>query len=215
MERRKTKGKRFDFEKPHERRFDFKKDEDEKGVSIETTEGGEPSPKNRWKKPLIAAVVVALLAGVGYAGYTLVSNNGTERPTEETPSPIPTTGGGGAVESPTSGGDSPTSVVKEEPTDSDKGGQVGESAPEIKPQSGKGSEAKEGNEQAGTLDDKKTEVPHPAPTDSPSGTLEQKAIQVIRGDFGNGQVRKDKLGAEYAEIQAKVNEMYRKGSYRR
>ena len=43
----------------------------------------------------------------------------------------------------------------------------------------------------------------------PTGTLEQKAKQVIRGDFGNGQVRKDRLGIEYDEIQGKVNEMYR------
>lgn len=44
-----------------------------------------------------------------------------------------------------------------------------------------------------------------------SGTIEQKAKHVIRGDFGNGQVRKNKLGAEYETIQNKVNEMYRKG----
>lgn len=42
-----------------------------------------------------------------------------------------------------------------------------------------------------------------------NGTIEEKARQVIRGDFGNGQERKDKLGASYSEIQSKVNEMYR------
>ena len=44
-----------------------------------------------------------------------------------------------------------------------------------------------------------------------SGSVEQKALDVIRGIYGNGQVRKDKLGAEYAEIQKLVNEMYRNG----
>ena len=44
-----------------------------------------------------------------------------------------------------------------------------------------------------------------------SGSIEQKALNVIRGIYGNGQVRKDKLGAEYAEIQKLVNEMYRNG----
>ena len=50
-------------------------------------------------------------------------------------------------------------------------------------------------------------------TDNPiiSGSIEQKALDVIRGIYGNGQVRKDKLGAEYAEIQKLVNEMYRNG----
>ena len=37
------------------------------------------------------------------------------------------------------------------------------------------------------------------------------ASRVIRGDYGNGNVRKQKLGEEYSEIQSAVNEMYRKG----
>jgi cytoskeletal protein RodZ len=44
-----------------------------------------------------------------------------------------------------------------------------------------------------------------------SGSVEDKAKQVIRGDFGNGKERKLALGAEYDAIQAKVNEMYRSG----
>lgn len=44
-----------------------------------------------------------------------------------------------------------------------------------------------------------------------SGSVEEKARQVIRGDYGNGNVRKQKLGEEYSEIQSAVNEMYRKG----
>lgn len=43
----------------------------------------------------------------------------------------------------------------------------------------------------------------------PEGTLEQKAKQVIRGNFGNGSERKRALGSEYNAIQSKVNEMYR------
>ena len=47
------------------------------------------------------------------------------------------------------------------------------------------------------------------------GSIEQKALDVIRGIYGNGQVRKDKLGTEYAEIQKLVNEMYRNGTVKR
>lgn len=43
------------------------------------------------------------------------------------------------------------------------------------------------------------------------GDVEASARRVIRGDFGNGQVRKDRLGTAYIEIQGKVNEMYRQG----
>lgn len=42
-------------------------------------------------------------------------------------------------------------------------------------------------------------------------SVEAKAKQVIRGIYGNGSVRKQKLGNDYAEIQGKVNEMYRNG----
>lgn len=44
-----------------------------------------------------------------------------------------------------------------------------------------------------------------------NGDVDENARRVIRGDFGNGQTRKDKLGASYSEIQGRVNEMYRQG----
>ena len=46
------------------------------------------------------------------------------------------------------------------------------------------------------------------------GDVETNARRVIRGDFGNGQVRKDRLGSSYSEIQDRVNEMYRQGLVR-
>lgn len=46
---------------------------------------------------------------------------------------------------------------------------------------------------------------------SATGTVEEEAIEVIRGKYGNGAVRKRNLGDRYAEIQSKVNEMYRNG----
>lgn len=45
----------------------------------------------------------------------------------------------------------------------------------------------------------------------PLSTVEEKARLVIRGDFGNGEVRKHKLGSEYFVIQKTVNEMYANG----
>lgn len=45
----------------------------------------------------------------------------------------------------------------------------------------------------------------------PLSTVEEKARLVIRGDFGNGEERKHKLGSEYSVIQKKVNEMYANG----
>ncbi len=49
------------------------------------------------------------------------------------------------------------------------------------------------------------------PTAKPAGkSVEELAKEVIRGDWGNGQERKDKLAAagyDYDTVQAKVNEM--------
>lgn len=48
-------------------------------------------------------------------------------------------------------------------------------------------------------------------SESLSSDAQENAQRVIRGEFGNGQERKDRLGSSYAEIQNKVNEMYRNG----
>lgn len=51
--------------------------------------------------------------------------------------------------------------------------------------------------------------PEPAP--SPDGTIEDLAQRVIAGEFGNGDERKAALGARYAEIQNRVNEILSSG----
>ena len=52
-------------------------------------------------------------------------------------------------------------------------------------------------------------VEEQAAVTAPVGTIEEKANQVISGDFGNGANRKRALGKDYAKIQAKINEIYR------
>lgn len=42
-------------------------------------------------------------------------------------------------------------------------------------------------------------------------SIQATANRVIKGDFGNGKVRKQKLGDRYAEVQKLVNQMYRDG----
>ena len=59
--------------------------------------------------------------------------------------------------------------------------------------------------------DTQTSKPSSATSAHVSGNVEENALRVIRGDFGNGQERRDKLGSSYSEIQGKVNEMYRQG----
>lgn len=59
-----------------------------------------------------------------------------------------------------------------------------------------------------------TTKPSSSTSEPVSGDVEENARRVIRGDFGNGQERRDKLGSSYSEIQGKVNEMYRQGLVR-
>lgn len=46
-----------------------------------------------------------------------------------------------------------------------------------------------------------------------SADIEAEALKVIRGDYGVGQERKDRLGAQYAAIQGRVNELKREGKF--
>ena len=46
-----------------------------------------------------------------------------------------------------------------------------------------------------------------------SNDVETEALKVIRGDYGIGQERKDKLGEKYQTIQTRVNELKREGLF--
>ena len=61
------------------------------------------------------------------------------------------------------------------------------------------------------VDSNAKSLQEPNTESSSMNSVEAKAKQVIRGIYGNGSVRKQKLGNDYAEIQGKVNEMYRNG----
>ena len=54
------------------------------------------------------------------------------------------------------------------------------------------------------------EILAPVPAPKPSKSVDDLAREVIRGDWGNGQERKDRLtaaGYDYSTVQARVNEM--------
>lgn len=46
-----------------------------------------------------------------------------------------------------------------------------------------------------------------------SGDVEEEALKVIRGVYGDGQERKNRLGAKYQEIQNRVNQLKRQGAF--
>lgn len=53
----------------------------------------------------------------------------------------------------------------------------------------------------------------PSPSPAVSSDIEQEAMKVIRGDYGVGQERKDKLGNQYGPIQNRVNQLKREGAF--
>lgn len=53
----------------------------------------------------------------------------------------------------------------------------------------------------------------PANVPNVSDDVEAEAMKVIRGDYGIGRERKDKLGSKYQTIQSRVNELKREGIF--
>lgn len=52
-------------------------------------------------------------------------------------------------------------------------------------------------------------TPSPTKATAPSTDMDAEVQKVLRGDYGNGQKRKDKLGSSYTKIQRAVNRYYR------
>ena len=52
-------------------------------------------------------------------------------------------------------------------------------------------------------------TPSPTKATAPSTDVDAEVQKVLRGDYGNGQERKDKLGSSYSKIQRAVNRYYR------
>lgn len=46
-----------------------------------------------------------------------------------------------------------------------------------------------------------------------SDNIEQEALNVIRGDYGNVPERRERLGSKYQEIQNRVNQLKREGAF--
>lgn len=154
---------------------------------------------SKWKKPLGIAISIVLLCSIGYGGYTLWNHYG--KGDDVVPTDIVSL-------------DTLSSQANTDNSDIDKqestvlaqtlGNAENDVADGISSQADKveviSKETGLSKEEHRVIEETKI-----------TGTLEQKAKHVIRGDYGNGQERRDRLGAEYDAIQKKVNEMYRNG----
>ena len=127
--------------------------------------------------------------------------------------------GGSSVTAPTA--DSTVSNTTYEPTDTTHcadSTQQTNSMPDASSQEGTPStNAPSAPQQSAQFSAENATSESPQPTTAAANPTDNVALEVqkvLKGVYGNGQERKDKLGASYAKIQRKVNELYRKGLVR-
>lgn len=185
----------------------------------------EPTPSPRKNGGGKAKWYVAALAGLlvlGGGGYYL-SQQGDEGDApvlavDDSPKSVGTTGGEATDEN--QGEQNPTDANEEVVDNASVEVAEGGTPAQPGPNQGNASSANDNATTSPTTDVPERSNPSTAgtvsqttPTSSVNvtGTVEEEAIEVIRGKYGNGAVRKRNLGDRYAEIQSKVNEMYRNG----
>lgn len=234
-------SRKFDFSKSNENRFDFTKDEPDvvetpqqsnasSNPDANATQSNNKSNAGNIVGSIVAAA--AIIAGIFFfinnkeseggndstpteaiAQNTENQNDGNDAPAAETPNEDASAESKGV---PANGSEVPVA----ENTDKSPANTTSSANP-VKANDNQVAERPAKRNPATIAEPAKTAQSKPAATQTKkpfsatsapvSGDVETNARRVIRGDFGNGQERKDKLGSSYSEIQGKVNEMYRQG----
>ena len=194
----------FDISKGGKRKFDLTKDVDEPvvapiaepqptapGNSVKSTPEPEEKKKSKWFWVILIIIVIILLIWWLLHGKSTESEPIVEEETiEEVTTPAENTEEvSNEVEIP-AGGD-----AVEENANNDENSNPSESVvntPESTPAA--------------------TQTTNNAPS-VVSNDVEAEALKVIRGEYGVGQERKNKLGNQYEAIQHRVNELKREGAF--
>lgn len=188
----------FNMEKHVERHFEIEKEEvPVADTSIEkpdslidgSTEENTCTSNNRGKFIAVIVVVLAILAFVAYRSC----GSGQEKESE------------------------PTNTIVSDSTEKEKPDTASNvkkaTAPETEQEQNNVGENTGDVSAAPTNSDELTKQTS-ASVSTSNSSVEEKAMQVWDGVYGNGTERKSKLGSDYKAVQKRVNEMYRNG-YRR
>ena len=183
--------------------------------------GVTPQPSSGGGKWWVAAVVVALLAAGGVYFVRQCGNDRTPSVAtagqndsvvvDSVPAAASPSGGGAAASegtgeaAPAANGNSETTAAPTGETSSAKAGGEANSAASVPTTAASTSSA------PASASSTSTSAPTTAatPAQAPKGSVEQTAREVMRGVYGNGQVRKDQLGSRYAKVQRRVNQICR------
>ena len=188
----------FNMEKHVERHFEIEKEEvPVADTSIEkpdslidgSTEENTCTSNNRGKLIAVIVVVLAILALVAYRSC----GSGQEKESE------------------------PTNTIVSDSTEKEKPDTASNvkkaTVPEAEQEQNNVGENTDAASATPTNSDESTKQTT-APVSTSNSSVEEKAMQVWDGVYGNGTERKSKLGSDYKAVQKRVNEMYRNG-YRR
>ena len=188
----------FNMEKHVERHFEIEKEEvPVADTSIEkpdslidgSTEENTCTSNNRGKLIVVIVVVLAILAFVAYRSC------GSDQEKES----------------------EPTNTIVSDSTEKEKPDTASNvkkaTAPETEQEQNNVGENTGDVSAAPTNSDELTKQTS-ASVSTSNSSVEEKAMQVWDGVYGNGTERKSKLGSDYKAVQKRVNEMYRNG-YRR
>ena len=188
----------FNMEKHIERHFEIEKEEvPVADTSIEkpdslidgSTEENTCTSNNRGKLIAVIVVVLAILAFVAYRSYS----SGQEKESEPTKTIV-------------------SDTTEKEKTDTTSNVKKA-TAPETEQEQNNVGENTDAASATPTSSDESTKQIS-APVSTSNSSVEEKAMQVWDGVYGNGTERKSKLGSDYMAVQKRVNETYRNG-YRR
>jgi len=185
----------FNMEKHVERHFEIEKEEvPVADTSIEkpdslidgSTEENTCTSNNRGKLIAVIVVVLAILAFVAYRSC----GSGQEKESE------------------------PTNTIVSDSTEKEKPDTASNvkkaTAPEAEQEQNNVGENTDAASATQTNSDESTKQ-NTAPVSTSNSSVEEKAMQVWDGVYGNGTERKSKLGSDYKAVQKRVNEMYRNG----
>ncbi|MGO5122453.1 hypothetical protein ACTQ53_09400 [Prevotella sp. Sow4_E9_plate] len=183
----------FNMEKHVERHFDIEKEQvpvldapQNKTIDVQTQETDGGNNGNGSKNKMVAIIAVIVLIVVAFVAYRSCGTN--EPKVDELTNTI--------VSDSTEKADT---TSNEEKSASPISEQSQLTSSEVSSETGTNAES-----------DNTSAVPT-TKSESSGKSIEEKAMQVWDGVYGNGTERKSKLGSDYKAVQKRVNEMYRNG----
>lgn len=183
----------FNMEKHVERHFDIEKEQvpvldtpQNKTIDVQSQETDGGNNGNGSKNKMVAIIAVIVLIVVAFVVYRSCGTNESKVVTN-------------TIVSDSTEKEKADTISNEEKSVSPISEQSQSTSSEVSPETGTNAES-----------DNTSAVPT-TKSESSGNSIEEKAMQVWDGVYGNGTERKSKLGSDYKAVQKRVNEMYRNG----